>query len=341
MSLTVPTLESLSSIKKFYSFKYMLNSDIHEKIFNKLKLEKVYSDFSNKVDVIDLYPGPAQQSVMFNNKYKPRNHILMESRLVYHRHLINNYQQSPFIIYKKDPYEWSSYTDLIDKEKIITPIKQDRTHVNDSLLLIANLTNPNSEALMMQWLSCVGNGNWLQRFGLVKMLIWLPTSTAIKLLACPTDKSRSKCSLLTEALTDTNLVATMNSKDINLFNKKIIDKCDPILFDSKDVLPDKSCSISLLEVTPKQTTIDFDYWDYVTKHLMILKGTTLRNCVESLGHGARDYFERAIKDQSMLDRCPGELTIEEINYLVDLFYKWPYKPDIYMDFIDIFQDSNS
>lgn len=333
------SLKELSKIKHWYGFKYLLNPEVHQAIFDKLRLEDTYRD-TTKFKVLDLYPGPSQQSAIFYNRFKPQQYVLMESRADFLTQLKNEYSNSPIDVIEKDPYDWSSYVDLIDQSKKLQIEKQSLDHINDSFLTIGNLTNPAHEGLLMQWYSCIGNRNWLQRFGRVKMLLWVPTSSAVKLLARPGSISRSKCSVVREAFTETNLVALSDTEEVKLFDDSVITANNPIIISDTDIWQIRDKGISLLEINPTAHHIDLDNWEYVTKHLLILKGTPLIDALESLGHGAKDYFKGKITNQDLLNKSPNKLTNEEFIYLTDLFAKWPFKPDIFMDFVDIYQDDS-
>lgn len=337
MSLPIRNYAQLSKIKHFYGSKFLLNEKIHEKILDKLKLEKTFKN-PKEMKVLDLYSGPGQHSAIFYNRYKPNQYAVMESRPDFQKILKEQYEGSPIQIFAKDPYEWTSYTDLIDSEKRFVPEKQPHESLNDKFMVIANLTNSAHEGLLMQWFNCIGNTNWLQRFGFVKMLLWVPVSSAIKLLAAPGMHMRSKCSVVREAFTDTNLVAISNGIDKTLFHKNLLESNDPLIFQNEDTYPQRGNGIALLEVNPKKHITDLDNWDYVTKHLLILRKTRLKDAVESLGHGAKDYFSQKVEDPTFLNKYPVDLTNEDFNYLTNLFNLWPFKPDIYMDFIDIYQE---
>ncbi|QLL32630.1 hypothetical protein HG536_0D01520 [Torulaspora globosa] len=339
MSLAVRDLKTLSKIKHYYGFKYVLNPAVNEAILEKLQLEKTYGNRA-RWKVLDLYPGPSQQAALFYNRYKPGQYAMMESRPDFFQHLSQEFAESPLEIYNKDPYEWSSYVDLIDRSQAFVPEKQSLDHINDKFLCLANLTSTGHEGLLMQWYACIGNRNWIQRFGRVKMLLWVPTTAAIKLLGVPGSLSRSKCSVVREAFTETKLVATSDTKEIKQFDSSVMHANNPIIFSNKDVWPSREKGISLLEVDPKAHDIDLDNWEYVTKHLLILKKTPLLEALDSLGHGGKDYFKSKIEDKELLRKTPGELTNDEFIYITGLFANWPFKPDIYMDFVDIYQEES-
>ncbi|SCU92869.1 LAME_0F01838g1_1 [Lachancea meyersii CBS 8951] len=346
MSLAVTSLRELAQIQHYYGFRYVLNPSVHEQIFDKLKLSKTYPKL-DKLKVLDLYPGPAQHSAIFNNRYRPAQHVLMDMRPDFVKHISGLLEQDKtdkpaMQLYRHDPYDWKSYTDLTDADKILVPPRKGPEAIHDEFLIMANLTGMIGEGLFMQWLACIGNRNWLQRFGRVKMLVWLQECTAVKLLAKPGDHLRSKCSLVTEAFTDTKLVATMSNKKTGTsnFSEDLMAEHQPVMFSPQDVWLPSGKPLSLLEINPRDHRIDLDNFDYVTKHLLILKSTPLYESLDSLGHGGKEYFRQVIKDQNLLEKCPKNLTLSDFLYCTELFDKWPFKPDIYLDFIDVFQDND-
>lgn len=337
MSVHIPTLNSATKIKHYYGFKYLLNSSVHTQIYNKLQLQSSYK--MDELKVLDLYPGPSQHSAIFQNIFNPKQYVLMDSRPDFVKFIQDNFAGTNMELYQRDPYEWSSYTDMIEKEKRFVPSRQSRDKIHNQFLVMANLTGMIGEGLFMQWLSCIGNKNWLQRFGRVKMLVWVPEATAHKVLARPGSLIRAKCSVVTEAFTDTKLVATSDSGTLKKFSSSLLEEHDPIIFSTKDTWLNSGKPISLLEVNPIDHDIDLDNWDYVTKHLLILKSTPLHTAIDSLGHGGKQYFSEKVEDKLLMDKCPKDLTNKEFVYLTSIFNNWPFKPDIYMDFIDVFQEN--
>ncbi|QLG73603.1 hypothetical protein HG535_0F01130 [Zygotorulaspora mrakii] len=337
MSLPVKNLQILAQIKHYYGFRYLLNPVIHNKILDKLNLQKTYGNFQD-TKILDLYPGPAQHAAIFYNRFRPEQYTLMENRTDFFDYLKTEYSNSELQLAEKNPYEWSSYTDLIDNEKQFVPDKQPLTQINNRFLVTANLTNASHEGLVMQWFTCIGNRNWLQRFGRVKMLVWVPTPVAAKLLASPGSNARSKCSVVRETFTETHLIALSNTKECEMFHETEFEQMSPIVFPNTDVWQVRDKGIALLEINPTAHQVDLDNWDYVTKHLLILKKTPLKESLDSLGHGGKDYFNLKITDKNLLEKSPGQLTSVEFIYLSKLFDEWPFKPDIYMDFVDVYQE---
>ncbi|CAG62811.1 uncharacterized protein GVI51_M11231 [Nakaseomyces glabratus] len=336
MKVAVPTISQLH-IKSYYGFRYLLDPDWHQKVFEKLGLSS-----NPNMKVLDLYPGPGIHSAVLYNKVQPQQYTMMECRRDFLSNLRNIYTDGPMELVKKDPYKWESYTELIDQEKLFVPKKADYNVVNKDFYIMANLTEKKHEGLLMQWMNCVGNRNWLFRFGRSPMLIWMPTPTASKLLADSGDHSRHKCSLVREAFTDTKLVALSQEEDMKSFNSVCLDKSNPLVIPDGTDYGGKDFPIALVEFTPKKHDIDLDNWEFVTKHLMVLYKTPLIDAIDCLGHGARDYFSANIdKDHiHLLKKCPQDFTNNDFVYLTNLFHLWPFKPDVYMDFLDIYQEES-
>ena len=340
MSVPIPGIKDISKLKFFYGFKYLWNPTVYNKIFDKLDLTKTYKH-PEELKVLDLYPGVGIQSAIFYNKYCHRQYSLLEKRSSLYKFLNAKFEGSPLQILKRDPYDWSTYSNLIDEERIFVPEVQSSDHINDKFLTVANVTGEGSEGLIMQWLSCIGNKNWLYRFGKVKMLLWMPSTTARKLLARPGMHSRSKCSVVREAFTDTKLIAISDANELKGFDSQCIEEWDPILFSAAEIWPTKGKPIALVEMDPIDFDFDVDNWDYVTRHLMILKRTPLNTVMDSLGHGGQQYFNSRITDKDLLKKRPIDLTNDEFIYLTKLFMEWPFKPDILMDFVDMYQTEHS
>ena len=280
----------------------------------------------SKVQVLELYPGTGLPSYIFHDIYKPKLQVLMESKPAYakvieqHLTLLDNIK-----LHKEDPYMWESFVSLIDEKKIMQPEVQTRDHIHDSFIVMGNLTDKRGEQLYMQYLQCIANKNWMQRFGLVRMLFWVPQTTAIKLLSPCGFKSRSRCSVITEAVTDTRLIAT-TPDNLASFGPGVLDKYDPL------ILPEDKTDYALLEVLPLNHNMELEYWDYCMQRLLVCKSTPLEDILEVLGHGASDFLKCRI-DPELLKKKPMQLTNQEFTKIASLYALWPFKPSIY-DFYD-------
>ena len=271
MKVAVPTISQLH-IKSYYGFRYLLDPDWHQKVFEKLGLSS-----NPNMKVLDLYPGPGIHSAVLYNKVQPQQYTMMECRRDFLSNLRNIYTDGPMELVKKDPYKWESYTELIDQEKLFVPKKADYNVVNKDFYI-----------------------------------------------------------------TDTKLVALSQEEDMKSFNSVCLDKSNPLVIPDGTDYGGKDFPIALVEFTPKKHDIDLDNWEFVTKHLMVLYKTPLIDAIDCLGHGARDYFSANIdKDHiHLLKKCPQDFTNNDFVYLTNLFHLWPFKPDVYMDFLDIYQEES-
>lgn len=330
---------TLSKIKIFYRCKFLATPSVYDKIFNKLQLEKTYGDCKD-LKVLDLYPGPAQQSLIFHNRYKPKQHLLLDNRIKFVKFWEENLNSIPFQRINLDPYDWKTYLYLIDETKQFEPEKQSRDHINNKLLVMANLTDKKMEGLVMQWYNCIGQRNWIYRFGRVKMLLWVSTTTAIKLLALPGYSIRQKCSVVRETFTNTKLIALTEDKEAKNIPDEVILRDDPIWINHNDTLPTKADGnpMALLEIDPLDFEVNKEIWDYVTQNLMILRQTPLIESIESLGPGALDYYTKTINNPDFMKKKPNSLSAKDYLNIADLFEKWPFKPDIYLNFYSHSQD---
>ncbi|AMD18550.1 HBL352Cp [Eremothecium sinecaudum] len=309
----------------------IVNTDrnLYKTIFTKLALEKQYPDTS-KLQVVELYPAVGMSSLAFHEVYKPKLQVLMEPKLSFGK-LIKSHLEliSSIKLYPKHPYLWESFISLIEDKTIVVE-KQSRDHIHDSFLIMGNLTDKSGEQLYMQYLQCVGNRNWLQRFGLVRMLFWVRHKTAIKILAPLHSGKRSRCSLMTEAFTNTKLVATTD-QNIKEYDERVLKEHDPVIFsDQKD-------DYALVEICPKEHNIDLDNWDYCIQRLMIMRSTPLRDTLEILGHGASEYLRPRLKD-TLLSLRPMDLTVEDFSTIAREFANWPFKPTSLIDFYEPTED---
>lgn len=343
MSSTLKTMQKgLADLSCTIRLQFPVGEKYLSQIIQKLDLPRQYN--KPQLKILDLYAGPSVQSVMLNDLLKPKQHLIMESRpkfVQFNKEYVVGHNGMQ--IAELDPYEWSSYDKIIKEDKIFTPTVQSREKMHDELLISANVTDLKMKGLVLQWLDCIPNENWLMKYGRVKILLWLPTVTAAKMLAPVGHSKRHRWSLVTETVTDTKLVALTDGNDLNEFDPDLISKWNPIVSESaNDIFQSKKSSSQgsscLLDITPKNVNINADVWNYVAKQLLILKSTPLETSLNSLGHGASEYFKSVVKDPSLLEKLPVQLTTEDMLYLVDIFDNWPFKPNIYFEAFNVYFD---
>ncbi|KAK9470290.1 S-adenosyl-L-methionine-dependent methyltransferase [Dipodascopsis tothii] len=168
------------------------------------ELSKQYS-YSNDLTIIDGYPGVGLWSRTLNQALQPKKHVCLEVFRSYYQwletynsDLIANGQMS---LVPHDPFKWTSYLDIV-KEGLVSPPTVPLNRVHDSLLFTMNLTSVQGDQLLGQFLGCIGNRNWIQKYGRVRMLLWVRPTLAQKVLAQVGDVSRNKTSVLASAYAD-------------------------------------------------------------------------------------------------------------------------------------------
>lgn len=320
--------ELVKGIRATYGSTFENDPKILRAIVNKLDLKSQYR--SKNLQILDIYAGPSLQSLIVNEELCPKTQVLMDDRKKFVELYQDVYRNHPSIVpYNQNPYKWESFLELTDKDQLITPEFQKRDHIHDKFLITANLTNKKGEQLFVQYLQCVANQNWLQRFGLVKMLVWIPQTTARKLFSPFSTKDRNRITLLSEAVTDTRLIATSDLSE-KFFPKECLEKFKPIKLEGEAGLTE---NLSLVEINPKDHNLDLDSWDYVVQKLMILKSKPVRESLEILGHGAHDWFLPRLSPR-ILDMKPQAMTYLDINEIGKEFALWPFKPPLLIEFYE-------
>lgn len=298
---------------------------------DKLKLE---NHFKQDTKVLDVYPSNGLFSGALYNRILPEQHILMENRKEFNNWL-NDYistlsEPHTFDLHKLDPYNWKSFLNITDDTKILQPGVESRDHIHSKFLLTGYCCN---EGLLMQWLSCLGNQNWIQRFGNVKMLLWVPNSSAIKIMASPSTTNRNKCSVTREAFSNTKVIALPNTKDLKKYDHKLLDVDQPLLIKPDDFSNSK-VPLALLEIDPLDHHVnDVFAWDFVVKQMMASKVKPMEESINFLGPAASDFFQQHLSED-IWAKTPRDLTAEEFNEIAKLFELWPFRPRSLVDVID-------
>lgn len=297
---------------------------------DKLNLGNYYK---HNTKVLDVYSTNGLFSSGIYNSILPEQYIMMENRHEF-RDFLLEYKESQaepnnLQLRDLDPYSWKSFIEITDNTKLLQPGFQSRDHVHTEFLLAGSCTN---EGLLMQWLACLGNQNWIQRFGNVKMLLWVPNSSAIKIMATPGANSRAKCSLTRETFSNTKIIAVPDDKDLKKYNKDSLSKDETILMDPSE-FSNKALPLTLLEIDPLDHNLDTYSWEYVVKHLMSASRKPLHDSVNFLGPAAYDFFVAHLPVEYW-SKTARELTSEEVKEIVRVFELWPFKPTALVGGID-------
>ncbi|TLD05036.1 uncharacterized protein PgNI_09096 [Pyricularia grisea] len=172
-------------------------------------------------DIIDLYPGTGLFSQKLNDLLQPRSHILLEPEPeIYQKFLEPILQRPGSRLVPKSGIVWDELNNILKPEFLPHQKIQERTSGqaptrNDTLLLVANLgffpskTYLNFKSVvslvMYQLISAIKLRNLVQKYGLVRMLVWVKPPEADTILPKDLTKRRRaavEAELLTEYIAE-------------------------------------------------------------------------------------------------------------------------------------------
>lgn len=306
-------------------------------IIDKLDLKQKYQDPS-KLNIVDIYSGFGLLSTMINYELTPKKHILIENHYSTIPHyekilpLINQNPNSEIIHYVKSGYDWDTYKHLTDTDKLLDVSKQSRDKIHDELLIIANvLSHSFAESLFAQWLLCIAHENWLQRFGRVRMICIIPEATAQKFLAGPGFFRRNKGSVKRDIYSDCKLIAINESGGDNHqpdgwgYDPNVLINDQPIIIPITAVQP-ATLRYAVVEVVPKALpNVNVESLEFVSQILMYKRSHPIFEGLKFVSPGALE--DLGPKLQHLAHKTPRDLTADEFKYIVDVFEKWPFKPN--------------
>lgn len=323
---------------KYKRLPFPYNPAYNVALFKKLDLKKDYLD-SSKLDIIDAYAGLNGFTMGLQEYLKPRKHVLMTEVSTHHKfwqELLD--QKLPCTenmeLLKEDSYKWETYTDLEEK-KLISPEIQPRDKVNSTLLFHACLTH--DEGFLVQMLTCMQNQNWIFKYGSTRLLLWVKSSTASKLLAEIGSRKRRTITIQREAYSNSRLIGAPDTPEM----RELFEHLDPFFYklegdlksSGRNPLKWEPC---LVELTPRKDLpdiIDMQEFDYVIGKLNMMASTNLSNSVALLGAGAKEYFQDKLSPE-VLKLTSSELPLEEYVKITEEFHYWPFKPDLRYEFAE-------
>ncbi|CUM63619.1 uncharacterized protein PRCAT00001201001 [Priceomyces carsonii] len=336
-------------IPKFqYGHKHVIRPAICHEILKKLELKSKYSN-SKRLDIIDVFPGYGLFSSILNQELKPNKHIIVEDskenveiwkdRIEYLQKETGN--EENFILFPKNGFKWETFDEILQK-KIIEPKYESREKVHDELLIVGNLTTQKfGESLLAQWIMCSVYQNWLQKYGRVRMICFIPDVTAQKFWSGAHFNKRNKSAIKRELFTDSHLIAVSEVSDNlvpngNDYDPNLIMKDQPYLIPLKSILP-VGASLAVVEIVPtNRPDLDFDMLEYILQILMYRSTGKLSDALSQLAPGADiDLIPKIPKE--ILNKCPRDLLTEEFLLVYDVFNNWAFKPS-FTDTIGIFQE---
>lgn len=332
-----------------YNFKHIARPAQCQQIIDKLDLK---SKYPGEVDIIDIFSGYGLFSSMVNYELKPRKHVIIEDTKVNVGHWTERIQhlkettgnKENFILYPKNGYNWDTYDALITRDKIIEPKYQSRDKPHDELLIIGNITPAKfGEPLFAQWIMCCVYKNWLQKYGRVRMLCFVPDSTAMKFMSGASFSKRNKSSVKREMFTDGKLIGITAHPDYTEpdglgYDPRLIVRDQPVEIPIKDTLPVLS-SLALLEIVPRDLAADnVEMYEHITKALFYNSSQKVIDSLSHLGPGAKEDLALVIPNE-ILQKSTKNVAGHEWKVIFDAYEKWPFKPS-FSDTIEFLQEES-
>jgi transcription factor 1 len=139
-------------------------------------------------DIVDLYPGAGLWSRKLHDVLQPRSHILLEPDAELYAALLEPLTSRPNVtLLPKSGIVWSELNEVLTTEHLPHQIERDpraeTPQRNDTLLVTANLSFfPKrkyksfanvTQLLLYQFINSIRSGTLFQKYGLVRMLIWV------------------------------------------------------------------------------------------------------------------------------------------------------------------------
>jgi len=185
-------------------------------------LDKLDLTAYQRTTIIDMNPNLGIFSAALHERLQPKQHILLEPEKRYGdrmREFQELYENSWYV--PLDGYNWDTYKELFSKDQLPPPWPNKFTKpkiktslstegINPDLLFVGHMSkSPKSQRLMAQFISCCTVGSWIQRYGRVRFLLWVPDVVRDRYLP-RSIAARTRPSAWAEAIVDITEVATSN-----------------------------------------------------------------------------------------------------------------------------------
>ncbi|KAG0632790.1 hypothetical protein HOY80DRAFT_1141881 [Tuber brumale] len=170
--------------------------------------------------IIDMNPNLGIFSAALHERLQPKQHILLEPEKKYGGRMMEfqkMHENSWYI--PLDGYDWNTYNELFSDNPPPPPWPDNfpkprirampsLDDVNTDLLFVGHLGNSEkTERLIAQFVSCCALGSWIQQYGRVRFLLWVPDSIKDKYLP-RSIASRARPAASAEAVVDITEVAS-------------------------------------------------------------------------------------------------------------------------------------
>lgn len=292
--------------------------------------------------ILEMNPGPGLMAERILSIVKPARYIAIEFRKQYIdilKTLEGTTQDGEPIdvrINQMDGFEWETFSKLEQDNTLDGALLQHGRHeTNPNLVFIATAKTQQMDQLVNQWIDTVGTTSWLQKFGRVRMFLFVTRSIRQRLLAQPGSSLRTKGTFVREGTCDVreilhNPYIEENVPSINKtqWKQDFLDTAQ-----SPDTLlcrPDRfhtPAALSLLEIIPyekSKITAPWETFEFIAKALLMNKSTPLYQQIRSVASGAYAILEKL--PHELRRKAPQDMTVQEIDQIALAFDAWPFKP---------------
>ncbi|KIJ49434.1 hypothetical protein M422DRAFT_246523 [Sphaerobolus stellatus SS14] len=225
---------------------------------------------------------------------------------------------------------WDAYN-LMESEGLLG--KQRNWSDKPDLEFICQLPNTvHGEQFLSQMLRAIPHKTWLFKYGRIPLHLFMVESLFDKMRARPQELKRGKLSVIAEATAD--IQCTLPFPVLQPYDKHFWPSTyggSPTPAARKPGKP-----MVLATVKPKETQRILpnmaDKWDFVLRHLFVLKTTELRKALPSMAPGAKALIpylsgpDVPIEDQVDITTPIRNLTIQDWENIVKAFDRWPFAP---------------
>lgn len=347
----IPHFEAIPRSSHQYGFKNVVTPQACQSILDRLHLKQKYPNSEGNLTVVDVFSGYGLFLSMINYELKPKNHIIIDgtkdndkiwkNRLGYLEKATGNAEN--FKYYHLDGHAWETYDQIFKKDKAADLVKKPRDDVHDELLIVANISSSKfGESLFAQWIMCCAYQNWLQRFGRVRMLLFVRESTAVKFLAGPNFSKRNRAALKRDLFTDIKLIAVSDTQTDSVgtagdeYDPNLLVRDQPLVLPSLAVLPTGG-DLCVVEVVPKHLpSMDVNALEYLTQVFMYKASNTVKELFNVLAPGAEDDLGSQLPIE-ILNKTARQLSTEDLMEIYKVYNNWAFKPS-YEDTINFFTE---
>lgn len=277
--------------------------------------------------IVEMNPGRGVLSGALQMAVEPKQHILLEPNATFGPMLqqVQNESGGKVVHDRRDGYHWNTYTHLVD-EGVLQPIKAAAHEINHDLLFVGNLLFNHGEQLVVQFMSCVAERLWLQKYGRVRMLLLVPTPLAVRFLTRQGEMHRNRIGVMAEAVADVQLVVHGPLSKATATKPLHLQRCpDSIPSYITDVHP--STSFCLLDITPlpeNRVHCPWEWFDYTVKQLFVTRKAPIVVALDNMVAGGSELLQSNPHIAS--SKTVQDLSLSEMDDLACSLYKWPFRP---------------